>query len=439
MLVDADQDPPATAPSAVGGVKRAPVRVVQIDLNDAVPDVDCARPDGSSYRAAWVLVRHDGTPLGNLMLDAVDSKVSAERLQGAAAAFASRPRSRPRPSEQPRVSVIVPTAMARVAQLQASVESLAQLDYPDFEVIIVDNRPGDHPPVELSGVRVVREHRPGLSAARNAGLAAATGEIIAYTDDDVEVDRDWLNAIVVPFVEDPRTAIVTGSVFPFELESDAQIWFERYYGVLLEREYSPLRFERTHGFGLRRTDLNTGAELVYSIYKTDELGIGANMAMRASAIRDIGGFDLALGAGTPASAGEETVAFIGLLMKGQALVYQPAAIVWHKHRDSVEALERQTYGYGVGMTAMLTALLLRKPVHFLGLASVVPAWMRLRLGRRSSPDAEPSLPIDDDPYHARLNRLGRNGMLRGPLAYLRGTWMQRRWRPSPASAPPVSG
>ncbi len=374
------------------------------------------------------------------MLDATDAKVSAERLQGAvAAAFASRPPSRPRPSEQPRVSVIVATAMTRVAQLQASVASLTQLDYPDFEVIIVDNRPGDDPPVELSGVRVVREHRPGLSAARNAGLAAATGEIIAYTDDDVEVDRDWLKAIVVPFVEDPRTAIVTGSVFPFELESEAQIWFERYYGVLLEREYSPLRFDRTRGFGLRRTDLNTGAEMVYSIYKTDELGIGANMAMRASAIRDIGGFDLALGAGTPASAGEETVAFIGLLMKGQTLVYEPSAIVWHKHRDSVDALERQTYGYGVGMTAMLTALLLRKPVHFLGLASVVPAWMRLRLGRRSNADAEPSPPIDDDPYRARLNRLGRDGMLRGPLAYLRGTWMQRRWRPSPAPAPPVSG
>ncbi len=374
------------------------------------------------------------------MLETIDGKVSAERLQDAvSAAFPSQPPSRSRPVKQPRVSVILPTAMTRVSQLQASVASLAQVDYPDFEVIVVDNNRGDHPAVELSGVRVVREHRPGLSAARNAGLAAATGEIIAYTDDDVEVDRDWLKAIVAPFVEDPRVAIVTGSVFPYELESEAQIWFERYYGVLLEREYSPLRFDRTRGFGIRRTDLSTGVELVYPIYKTDEFGIGANMAMRASAIREIGGFDLALGAGTPARAGEETVAFIGLLMRRRALVYEPSAIVWHKHRDSVEALERQTHGYGVGMTAMLTALLLREPVHFLGLASVVPAWLRLRLRCQSGSHVEPSGMVDDDAYRTNLDRLGRNGMLKGPLAYLRGTWMQRRWRPKSAPASSQSG
>ncbi len=429
-----------TASSAVSAITQAPVRVVQIDLSEPVPDIDCMRPQMSPYRAVWVLVRHDGSPLGNLMLEAINGKVSAERLQAAvAAAFPSRPPSRPRPGEHPRVSVIVPTAMTRVAQLQASVASLAQLDYPDFEVIVVDNHPGDHPPVELSGVRVVREHRPGLSAARNAGLAAATGEIIAYTDDDIEVDREWLKALVVPFVEDPRTAIVTGSVFPYELETEAQIWFERYYGVLFEREYSPLRFERTRGFGIRRTDLNTGVELVYSIYKTDEFGIGANMAIRACAIREIGGFDLALGAGTPANAGEETVAFLGLLMRRRALVYAPDAIVWHKHRDSIEALERQTYGYGVGMTAMLTALLLHEPVHFVGLASVVPAWLRLRLGRNSHSDAERSPATDDDPFRATLDQLGRSGKLKGPLAYLRGTWMQRRWRPDSASASSASG
>jgi glycosyltransferase involved in cell wall biosynthesis len=438
MLVGGDREESEAGPFTVSATPEAPVRVVQIDLSEAVADVDCTRPQMSPYRAAWVLVRQDGIPLGNLMLEAIDGKVSAQRLQAAAAeAFPSRPALRPRPSEQPRVSVIVPTAMTRVAQLQASLASLAQLDYPDFEVILVDNHPGDHPPVELSGVRVVREHRPGLSAARNAGLAAATGAIIAYTDDDVEVDRDWLKAIVVPFVEDPRTAIVTGSVFPYELESPAQIWFERYYGVLMEREYSPLRFERTRGFGLRRTDLNTGAQLVYSIYKTDEFGIGANMAMRASAIREIGGFDRALGAGTPASAGEETVAFLALLMKRRTLVYAPDAIVWHKHRDSIEALERQTRGYGVGMTAMLTALLLRTPVHFFGLASVVPTWLRTRLSREPSSHATDGPIVDDDQFLARLDRLGRSGKLRGPLAYLQGTWMQRRWRPDRAPAPPT--
>ena len=417
-------------------IGQAPVRVAQVDLADPIRDIDCIRPDGSLYGAAWILVRHGGRPLGNLLLEVADGKVSAESLRDAiASTFPASPSLRSLSSALPRVSVIVPTAMTRGEQLQACITSLDALDYPDYEVIVVDNRRGEHLPIDLAGVSVVRERRPGLSAARNAGLAEATGDIIAYTDDDVEVDSNWLRAITAPFVEDPRTAIVTGSVLPYELETDAQLWFEEYYGALLGREYAPVRFERTGLFAIKRTALTTGAERVYSIYKTDELGIGANMALRASVLRDLGGFDLALGAGTPSGAGEETAVFIELLMKRHALVFEPSAIVWHKHRDTFTALEQQTYSYGVGMTAMFAALLLHKPVHFLGLALVLPAWLRLRLNPGSGLDAV----VDEDPFRASLDQRRRNGLVRGPLTYLRGTWMQRRWRSAPAPATPVDG
>ena len=98
-----------------------------------------------------------------------------------------------------RATVVVPTAMSRPDQLRSCVRGLTELDHPDYEVIVVDNRPAGAPPVDLPGVRVVRETRPGISAARNRGLEEAGGEIVAFTDDDVEVDRSWLRALGVRF------------------------------------------------------------------------------------------------------------------------------------------------------------------------------------------------------------------------------------------------
>ena len=88
---------------------------------------------------------------------------------------------------------------------------------------------------------MVRERRPGISAARNAGVAAATGEIIAFTDDDVRVDPLWLRAIGERFASDSAIEAVTGLILPAELETPAQVWFERYYGGFSgERTFAPL-------------------------------------------------------------------------------------------------------------------------------------------------------------------------------------------------------
>ncbi len=88
--------------------------------------------------------------------------------------------------------------------------TLAALRYPDFEVVLVDNRreaPEEDPLPALvapyPGVRVVRETRPGISAARNAGPTAADGEVVAFTDDDVHVDDSWLDALGRRFARDP--------------------------------------------------------------------------------------------------------------------------------------------------------------------------------------------------------------------------------------------
>jgi hypothetical protein len=282
-------------------------------------------------------------------------------------------------------------------------------------------------------VRVLHEPRPGISAARNRGLAAASGEIVAFTDDDVEVDRRWLRELGRRFVEEPQADAVTGLVIPAELETPAQIWFER-SGSGPDRGFLPLSFEsaarRRPGAGalspqrfrVTRSSPLDGTFSSGSLYATGEFGLGSNMAFRSSALRALGGFDEALGAGTRTFGGEDLRVLIELLAAGRGLAYEPAAIVHHTHRRTVEELERQIGGYGVGLTAMLAALLWRDPRHAAGLIAMAPAALRLLLGRSSTAGAG-----GEARYPPRLARAGRRGMLTGPGAYVRSRYEQRRW------------
>jgi len=401
-----------------------PIRVAVIDIAQPIVDLDCRRRQEPPYAAAWVLACRDGRPLGSVELPLEGTNISARRLERELRASLGDVWDRQPPADAPplaRASVVVPSAMSRPEQLRRCVRSLTQLDHPDFEVIVVDNRPAGAPPVELPGVRVVCERRPGISAARNRGLEEATGEIIAFTDDDVQVDKRWLRALGERFARSPELSAVTGLVVPAELETPAQIFFEQ-SGSGLDRGYRALAFERVGRFTVKRTDLEAGSERVHSLYETGELGLGSNMAFRASALRAAGGFDEALGTGTPTRGGEDLAILVELLRAGHRLAYEPGAIVHHTHRATMDDLERQIHGYGLGFTAMLTAIALRDPRHFAGLASVVPAWLRSLRDPASAKRANRTEQYPSDLSHTELR-----GMLAGPVAYLRARRMQRRW------------
>ena len=102
----------------------------------------------------------------------------------------------------PKVSVVV-CAYNAADTIADCLTSLDKLTYPDMEIIVVDDGSRDATgdiARGYFGVRIVELPNGGLSAARNAGLAAATGEIIAYTDADVRVDPDWLTYLVQPLL-----------------------------------------------------------------------------------------------------------------------------------------------------------------------------------------------------------------------------------------------
>ena len=397
----------------------APVRVAVIDVAGPLADLDCERAAQPPYTAAWILVCQAGRPLGSMEIALRTQVISAAELEREVRRqlgdrWDGGPQATPRPpTTLARASVVVPTNFARPAELRRCLKSLAELDHPDYEVIVVDNRPADAPLADIEGVRVVRESRPGASAARNRGASVATGEIIAFTDDDVQAHPGWLSALGSRFARQPHISAVTGLVVPLELETQAQILFEQ-SGSGPDRGYAPLTFSRAGRFLVRRCDEQGGQGQVRSLYRTGEFGIGANMAFRTAVLQASGGFDEALGPGRPTHSGEDLALLVELLAAGHQIGYEPTAIIEHQHRTTMAELDRQIHDYGVGFTAMLTAVALRNPWHVLGLAAIVPAWLRSLRAQSSDKSVNRA-----DDYPPSLARTELRGMTAGPLAYLR--------------------
>ena len=401
---------------------RRPIKVSVIDVERLPETIDSA-PD---YGALWALVRERGRPRGMIKMPFDEAVMSRDALEGAIAAL---PRSVDPPAATnetplPKISVVIPTMFERQDLLRMCLRSLAALDYPDYEVIVVDNRPSTTPDIRLHGVRLLREPRPGLSAARNRGLAAADGEIVAFTDDDVQVDTGWLHGVARRLREHPDETGVTGPVLPRELETPAQIALEEYYGGFGPRSFEAvshrLRWRRClrNAFRPATIDAITDDGRVvgsFSLYATASFGIGANMAFRTKALRQLGGFSLALGPGTPTRNGEELEVFARLAWQGHSLGFEPAAFVSHTHRRELDSLRNQIRNYGIGYTALLTALILRDPRHLgriLGTARRALGVLLRTYGDKLGSD-QPSEPASE------LARLELGGMTTGPAAYLR--------------------
>lgn len=425
-----------TAPSPAAAVSkrattarlRSPVRVAVIDIAEPLCDLDCTRPLEPPYTGAWILVCNSGYPLGSIEIPLAGTLITAAELKHELRHQLSETWSPVRPGTAfplPKISVVVPSNFARPDQLRRCVERLIELDYPDYEVIVVDNRPGNVPPANIPEVRVVREPHPGISAARNRGIEVATGEIIAFTDDDVVADRRWLRALAERFAREPDLSVVTGLVVPLELETTAQVLFHQSSRGGIDRGFDPLTFERVGRFRVLRRALRDGTEQVGSLYETGEFGFGLNMAFRAAVLREKGGFDVALGTGTPARAGEDLAMLVELLAAGHQVAYEPGAIVQHSLRATLAELEHQIHGYRIGFTAMLTAITLRDPRHLIGLAAVLPTWLRSLRGPSSAKQ------LDRPEEYSSLARAELRGMLAGPLAYLRSYWVHRVKRRRP--------
>ncbi|GAB1691525.1 glycosyltransferase [Krasilnikovia sp. M28-CT-15] len=414
-----------------------PAAVHDVDLSDPLPTVGAVGEDGRRAVKAWFLVRLFTEPIGTLLLDvpeaglrpgdlaaAIDAELGAS-LRPRLAEFglealpvdgitpetepAFLARRRQVLAEAPPITVVICTR-ERPGALARCLDSLLAQNYPQFRVLVVDNAPETDATAEVvrsaarrGPVDYLVEPKAGLSFARNAAVAVAPGEILAWIDDDEYADPNWLAEVARALADHPDADVVSGVIVPAELETQAQLWFEQFGGHSKGRGFTPDVFSPAT------------AHRQSPLYPLPPFGTGANMTFRAGVIERIGGFDTALGAGTPAMGSEDTLAFTQVLVGGGTIVYQPTAVTHHYHRRDLAGLEKQMVGYGAGLTAAYTSLLLHRPGLLWPLLKLVPSALRDLTGS----DSLRVSTLQDD-FPRELLKANRRGMIAGPRAYFRG-------------------
>ena len=419
-----------------------PVWLSTVEISSLLGDLV---PPSERFVAARVLVRLHGRPLGELHLPLPPGGIAAADLVAivdaelgaplaahlAADGLGTQPvsaadlapldappctwqsRLAAVASEPPLVSVVVATCR-RAERLLRTLRTLAAQTYPHFEALVVDNcpsEPGAEKAVQALGdprFRHLVEATPGASRARNLGVRAARGEVVACTDDDVDADPDWLGNLAVPFYEDPGIACVTGLILPASLDSEAEQLFEQFGGFA--KGYSARTFSGT--------DTEHGP--LYP-YNAGLFGSGASAAFRRDALLAVGGFPVDLGPATTARGGEDLDVYLSLLFAGHRLRYEPAAVVRHEHRIGRKALAHQIHSYGIGLSAMVTKRVLASPAERRAVLRALPAAVRYVLASDSAKNAEKSAA-----YPKRLTALELAGLAYGPIAYLRSRRAQAR-------------
>lgn len=215
----------------------------------------------------------------------------------------------------PRVSVVV-ASYNGATTLRTCLESLGRLNYPDYEVILVDDGSTDstqETAAEFPRVRDIRQENRGLSAARNAGIAAATGEIIAYTDSDCRADEDWLYYLVNDLLRSDWVGVGGHNFLPPEDSPVA--------AAVLVSPGGP-------------------AHVMLSDRIAEHIP-GCNMAFYKWALEQIGGFDVVF-----RKAGDDVDVCWRLQELGHKIGFSPGGFVWHYRRSTVKAYLRQQAGYG---------------------------------------------------------------------------------------------
>lgn len=366
----------------------APIKVVDIELSQPIPTFEGLE----TYIGLQGLVRLHGVPLGYIKLPVTLGRCTAQALSelilkqhqqsivnqllknGLAA---SVPLDSLRledlldmspqqyQGDLPLVTVAVCTR-DRPIDIALCLDALYKLDYPHLDILVVDNAPTSDATEQVvrqhANVRYVCEPRPGLDWARNRAILEAKGDIIAYTDDDVIVDAGWVKGLAQVFVQNPEVMAVTGLVVPYELETEAQVLFELYGGF---------------GRGMQRkwSRVDRGDKMPWGLLGTGQFGAGANMAYRRWVFDEIGYFDPAMDVGTVTNGGGDLEMYFRILKQGHTLVYEPTAIVRHRHRRDYAKLRTQITNNGIGLYSYFTCGIFRYPDELFNFLFLSVYWL----------------------------------------------------------------
>lgn len=322
------------------------------------------------------------------------------------------------PTTRPTVSVVIATcrggeSLARL--IESLVEQSAWLD----QLIMVPN--GCDADLVRAGVAetinrvsapgrhldwLVTPSDPGLSRARNEGLRHACGELCAVADDDIAIDAHWARAVAAAAVNHPEADLITTLVIATPPRTTTAAWFEIAGGF--GKGFDPRIFD-----GRRLTPAE-------ALSQVGQIGTGAAMVLRTRKIRALGGYCELLGAGTPGIGGEDLNLVLDVLAAGGRVAYEPAIVVRHPPPETREAINRQTFRYGIGLAALVTHRVVvgRLPVSDLfRLAGLALTVIASRSGYAQRTFAR---------FPIRLRALEICGLSLGPLAYVRSLAARRR-------------
>ena len=397
---------------AIGRFSSMPTAIREVDLSSRFAALSCP----GNYTRCMLVFRWHRRIVGRAFVAVQAHGVDVSEVARAAATLG------PHPTvawltytigydARETVGASIPTATVAVCtrerpdDLARTLQGLVGQRHRGHELLVVDNAPlsiRTRQVVErFPGVRYVCEPQIGLNVARNRALREAAGDIVAFTDDDATPEPEWLDELLMNF-GDPRVVCATGLTLPIELETEAQELFE---------EASPF----VRGFARRIFDGQHDNPL-----EVGPVGAGASMALRRNAIDTIGAFDERLDGGMPTRSGGDHEMFVRILAAGHRIVYDPAAVSWHRHRRSREELMETIYGYGVGVYAMWTKLLLEQ--HEFGVVRLAWSWFRaahwpeIRRTLRQLPPTRTS----------PLTRAELRGCLHGPGAWFAARRLRRR-------------
>ena len=394
------------------------------------------------FAAARLLVTAGGVPGGQVDVARTGGAATPAAVAAAVAAgTGATPDPAPPPVSDEPLTVVVATR-GRPESVDRCVRAVLAGDHPAVTVLVVDNDPPDDrteqvvrrlraepPPAGSAGgprVRYVREMRRGASAGRNRGLAEARTPVVAFTDDDTEPDRAWASRIAGAFAADPELTGISGPVLAARLGTPQEQAADT--ALAWNKGYRPRRFS---------LDEPPEDSAVFP-FSPGLFGIGANMAVRADAVRRLGSFDEALGPGAETRGGEDIELLVRIVLDGQVLGYVPSAFVWHHHRPGDDELRAQMRGYALGLGAFLGKVALDPRARAVALRRVPAALARLRHVIRRESGGVRNGGAPDAARGALPPGAGRRklrGLVRGPLLYLRA---RRRVRGSDGAAPPMT-
>jgi glycosyltransferase involved in cell wall biosynthesis len=249
-----------------------------------------------------------------------------------------------------RISIVVCTRN-RSSSIRDTLEAISHLNYPNFETLVVDNsadleKEQTARAVAQFGAKYIYEPRRGLNVARNTGVSRASGEIIAFTDDDCLPESDWLRQ-TAPNFSDPIVWACTARIVQHTREGAADL-FEEVAGQDLgaeKRIFTGDDVKFGAGFLLGNLAKVFSKHMKSRAPVPFGIGHGSGMTFRREVFEKVGRFDERFGSGAKLGGCDDLEMLYRVLKSDHSIVYEPSAVVRHRHRFAAEDVFKTRYGY----------------------------------------------------------------------------------------------